>query len=235
MQSEHINELASALAKAQGEFSTVPKGSVNPFFKSKYADLADVIKSAGPVLASHGLAVSQFISEDDTLTTYLIHESGQFIAHRANLHLVKDDPQSAGSATTYARRYGYMSCLGLVADEDDDGNRASRPEPTSRPQRAAQAVKANGVESGRPRQPTLQSEQASGDVYTHGAGNKDFDIILEAAVLDSSNDFIQSLATRIRTKGHLTDPQLESGVPSAHKIVHGDKPREYAPESERFA
>ena len=222
MQSEHINELASALAKAQGEFSTVPKGSVNPFFKSKYADLADVIKSAGPVLASHGLAVSQFISEDDTLTTYLIHESGQFIAHRANLHLVKDDPQSAGSATTYARRYGYMSCLGLVADEDDDGNRASRPER----QEAARA---------RDFTPTLQSEQSGNDVYAHGQGNGDFDTILEAAVLDSSNDFIQSLATQIRVKGSLSEKQISSGVPKAFKIVHGDKPREYAPESERFA
>ena len=71
------------------------------------------------------------------------------------------------------------------------------------------------------RTPTLQSEQASGDVYTHGDGNTDFDIILEAAVLDSDNSFIQSLATRIRTKGHLTDPQISSGVPSAYKIVHG--------------
>ena len=63
MQSPEINELASALVKAQAEFSAVPKGSVNPFFKSTYAALPDVVATAGPVLAKHGLAVSQFVSD----------------------------------------------------------------------------------------------------------------------------------------------------------------------------
>jgi hypothetical protein len=125
MKSESIKELSAALVAAQGEFSAVVKGNVNPFFKSKYAALPDVIASATPVLVKHGLAVTQFMSEDDTLTTYLLHSSGEFISHASSLHLVKNDPQSHGSATTYARRYAYMSCLGLVADEDDDGNKAS--------------------------------------------------------------------------------------------------------------
>ena len=73
MQSEQINELAAALVAAQAEFSAVPKESANPFFKSSYAALPDVVKHATPVLARHGLAVSQFISEADTLTTYLLH------------------------------------------------------------------------------------------------------------------------------------------------------------------
>jgi hypothetical protein len=72
-----------------------------------------------------------------------------------------------------------------------------------------------------PRQPTIQSEQASGDKYTHGEGNADFDVILEAAVLDSANDFIQSLASQIRVKGTLTDNQINSGAKAAHKIVTG--------------
>ena len=130
MQSPEINELASALVKAQAEFSAVPKGSVNPFFKSKYAGLPEVVQHTAPVLAKHGLAVSQFIthSEDgtDSLLTYLIHESGQFIAYSMHLHLAKEDMQSFGSACTYARRYSYMSALGLVADEDDDGNSATK-------------------------------------------------------------------------------------------------------------
>ena len=130
MQSPEINELASALVKAQAEFSAVPKGSVNPFFKSKYAALPDVVQSASPVLTKHGLAVSQFITHDesggDALLTYLIHESGQFIAYSMKLHMTKEDPQAQGSAVTYARRYSYMSALGLVADEDDDGNSATK-------------------------------------------------------------------------------------------------------------
>ena len=130
MQSNEINELASALVAAQAEFSAVPKGSTNPFFKSKYAALPDVVQSASPVLAKHGLAVSQFIDgeylDGDALVTYLIHKSGQYLCHTMKLHMVKDDPQAQGSAVTYARRYAYMSALGLVADDDDDGNSATK-------------------------------------------------------------------------------------------------------------
>jgi ERF superfamily len=143
MQSELINELAMSLVKAQAEFSAVPKGSVNPFFKSKYAGLPEVVQHTAPVLAKHGLAVSQFIthSEDgtDSLLTYLIHESGQFIAYSMQLHLAKEDMQSFGSACTYARRYSYMSCLGLVADEDDDANSATKAKASSKPKEKTSA------------------------------------------------------------------------------------------------
>jgi ERF superfamily len=148
MQSEQLNELAAALNKAQAEFSAIPKGSVNPFFKSNYAALPDVVAVATPVLTKHGLSVSQFIDHDgthDTLTTYLLHASGQFIAQSMRLYLVKDDPQGQGSAVTYARRYSFMAVLGLVADNDDDGNAASAspqqrqaPKPAPAPQRAPQ-------------------------------------------------------------------------------------------------
>jgi hypothetical protein len=131
MQSTEINELAQALVSAQAEFSAVPKGSTNPFFKSKYAALPDVVSHTAPVLAKHGLAVTQFITYteqgDDALLTQLLHKSGQFIGYTMKLHLPKSDPQGQGSAVTYARRYSYMSVLGLVADEDDDGNKASQP------------------------------------------------------------------------------------------------------------
>jgi len=135
---DQLTELAPALAKAQADFSAVPKGSVNPFFKSKYAALPDVVQHAGPVLAKHGLAISQFITYGDTdeLTTILLHTSGQYIVGTMRLHLVKDDPQAQGSAVTYARRYAYMSALGLVADDDDDGNSASKrsaPKPAAKP------------------------------------------------------------------------------------------------------
>jgi len=133
MQSEQINELAAALVAAQAEFSAVPKGTVNPFFKSKYAALPDVVNHAAPVLAKHGLSVTQaisFVALDalvlDTLTTTLLHKSGQFMQSQMLLHLPKQDPQGQGSAVTYARRYAYMSVLGLVTDDDDDGNAASR-------------------------------------------------------------------------------------------------------------
>jgi len=144
MQSESINELVTALVAAQAEFSAVPKGSVNPFFKSTYAALPDVVATAGPVLAKYGLAVSQFITYDengnDALITHLLHTSGQYMAYSMKLHMVKDDPMSQGSATTYARRYAYMACLGLVADSDDDGVAASTPASNATQQSLSQKV-----------------------------------------------------------------------------------------------
>ena len=126
--STELAELAAARSAAQGQFEAVAKDATNPFFKSKYADLPAVVKAASPILKEHGLAVAQFLGHDeygDTLTTVLLHKSGQFIGDTMQLRPVKDDPQAQGSATSYGRRYAYMAALGLVADEDDDGNAAS--------------------------------------------------------------------------------------------------------------
>lgn len=150
MQSPEIDQLSKALVAAQAEFSAVPKGSDNPFFKSKYAALPDVVATTSPVLAKHGLAVTQFINTldtgEDALTTYVLHESGQFISHQMRLHLPKQDPQGQGSAVTYARRYAYMSALGVVADVDDDGNAASQTTSShSAPKSLSEKVSQGGV------------------------------------------------------------------------------------------
>lgn len=128
MQSEQLDQLAVALAKFQAEMPAVAKGAVNPFFNSRYADLADVVTAAAPVASKHGLSVVQLPGHNDrgsTLTTWLLHESGQFIASEAELLLAKEDPQGQGSAMTYMRRYAYCAALGIVADADDDGNQAA--------------------------------------------------------------------------------------------------------------
>jgi hypothetical protein len=127
--STELAELAAALIEVQKEVPKIPKTSDNPFFKSKYADLADVKTLADPIITKHGLAVTQWPSSNDkgdTLITMLLHRSGQFIKSEMQLHLTKSDAQGQGSALTYARRYAYMASLGLVADADDDGNRASQ-------------------------------------------------------------------------------------------------------------
>jgi hypothetical protein len=156
--SEQLNELAGALAEAQGEFPSVTKTEEGVIkgtsrtgnayeYKYSYADLATVVETVKPILAKHGLALSQFVSGGDmtaqTLTTYLLHKSGQFISHEMTLLLPKEDAQGQGSAITYARRYSYMSALGLVADEDDDGNAASKAvakAPATAPKAAATAT-----------------------------------------------------------------------------------------------
>ena len=126
--SPELGELFKALAAAQGKFPKVKKGSENPFFKSKYADLSDVVTAAAPIAAEHGLSVVQIPGNHDghtTLKTILGHESGQFIGDEMELFMGKADAQSQGSAITYARRYAYCAILGIVTGDDDDGNAAT--------------------------------------------------------------------------------------------------------------
>lgn len=134
--SNEINELAKALNLFQAEVVTVSKTAENPFFKSKYAPLDAIMLAAQPVLTKHGLAVSQLIDNIDgqsALTTTLMHTSGQSISSTMPLLLAKQDAQGQGSAITYARRYSYAAILGVVIDEDDDGNRGSVAPATKRP------------------------------------------------------------------------------------------------------
>lgn len=129
--SESIKELATALNKAQSEMSGAKKGANNPFFKSKYADLEEVINCAKEPLFNNGLSISQFpITRDDKagVVTILMHTSGEFLEDELLLKCSKQDPQGMGSAITYARRYAYQSILGIPS-EDDDGNVGSRPDP----------------------------------------------------------------------------------------------------------
>lgn len=131
--SESIKELATALAKAQGEMKHAIKDSNNPFFRSKYADLASVVDASRPALVKNGLSVLQF-TEWNILYTMLLHSSGEWVGGHIELkpmRQVKDkgwedshDPQSYGSCITYARRYAMAAITG-VATEDDDGNAAT--------------------------------------------------------------------------------------------------------------
>jgi hypothetical protein len=180
--SEKLDQLALALAAAQADFRAIPKTDTNPFFKSKYAGLPAVVEAASPVLSKHGLSVTQFLGfdgTDDLLTTWLLHSSGQFIADTMRLHLPKRDSQGQGSATTYARRYSYMAALGLVADDDDDGNQASRPV-QARPQ-ASSAPRTEGNGNG----DRLASAKQRGLIFVraqeNGLSNKQLAEIVLAA------------------------------------------------------
>jgi len=126
--SPSLSELATALAKAQGEIGHASKDSSNPFFKSKYADLASVHDAYKEIFAKHGLSIPQFPIERPGgrigLITMLMHSSGQYIWGLLSMKPVKEDPQSAGSCITYMRRYCASSASGVTQD-DDDGNKAS--------------------------------------------------------------------------------------------------------------
>jgi hypothetical protein len=123
-----LDKIAAALVAFQADLKPVGKTADNPFFKSKYAPLPTVMEAVQPLLAQHKLAISQFVTHIDgnsALRTILLHESGQYLEDVQPMLLAKQDPQGQGSAITYARRYGVMAVLGIVADEDDDGNAGS--------------------------------------------------------------------------------------------------------------
>jgi hypothetical protein len=136
---EHKN-IYSALCAAQAEFGKVQKGSTNPAFKSRYADLADVAGVVIPTLSAHGVAVFHYIVNEGDVTamrTEFVHATSESrIACDVPLIVNKNDMQGFKSATTYAKRIGLESLSG-VAPEDDDGNAAAKAPPAPRQQAPA--------------------------------------------------------------------------------------------------
>lgn len=125
--SPSLAQLGEALSLAQQEIEGATKDSANPFFQSRYADLASVWEACRKPLAKNGLAVLQPVSangsERVTVTTMLLHKSGEWVATDLTLAAVQSTPQAIGSAITYGRRYGLAAMVG-VAPEDDDGEAA---------------------------------------------------------------------------------------------------------------
>jgi hypothetical protein len=139
--SEQIGDLIASLAKAQMEFGTATKDSDNPYYGSKYADLAAVINAVRPALSKHSIALMQFNEADlerqTASVTTSLHHGEQFISITAEAPAVgkggkdkyegnsepkiKFDVQTIGAAWSYLRRYTLQAITGL-ASEDDDGN-----------------------------------------------------------------------------------------------------------------
>jgi hypothetical protein len=153
-----IANLAAALAKAQGEIKSIAKDRTNPHFKNRYATLDAILETVRPTLAKHGLALVQGAtapSYDEAgrvtaivVETMLVHASGEHLTNGCVIPIAKLDPQAAGGAMTYGRRYGVSALLALATDEDDDGNVAS-PRPAAPVARPA-AQPAAGVSSAVP-------------------------------------------------------------------------------------
>ena len=137
--SDSISALAAALCKAQSQMGGAAKSADNPFFKSKYADLSSVVQAVKQPFADNGLSYVQFpISTQSAIgvVTRLMHESGEWMEQEYYLPLQKLDPQAAGSAITYARRYSLQAVAGIPA-EDDDGEGSmlrGKPKTISQPQ-----------------------------------------------------------------------------------------------------
>lgn len=128
-QSPTIGKLAEALSQAQSQIEGARKDSKNPFFKSSYADLESVWNACRKQLCENGLSVIQTTEgtpDAISLVTTLVHVSGEWIRGVLPICPVKSDPQSIGSALTYARRYALAAIAG-VCQTDDDAEESMRP------------------------------------------------------------------------------------------------------------
>ena len=134
--SEQLNELATALAKAQAELTSAKKDSKGHGYN--YSDLATVIEEAKRVLPKHGLSFTQLVGQTSmitdsivetiSVTTILLHSSGQFISSEGSIRIPEmrgvNDTQKAGAALSYLRRYSLQAILGM-ASEDNDASSAT--------------------------------------------------------------------------------------------------------------
>ena len=160
--SENINELAKALAAAQGALESVKRDKKNDHFNFKYADLAACLEVCREPLSKNGLAVIQIPSHYDSATkkinvaTMLCHSSGQYIKGELEIIVTKPDAQGIGSAITYARRYSLCAMVG-IAQDDDDANASCGIEPKQQQQPKQQ-------------QPA-KAEQPEVITSTHNGGN----------------------------------------------------------------
>ena len=126
MKSETIGELSKAICAAQGELENAAKNAANPHFRSKYADLAEVINCVRPIFNKHGLCITQHVSYEAgnvSVETLVAHSSGEWLSSTISAPVSKQDAQGVGSATTYCRRYS-LAAFACIAQEDDDGEAA---------------------------------------------------------------------------------------------------------------
>ena len=129
--SETLIEFSKAFAKTQQEMKQPLKDANNPFFKNKYVPLENVVEAITESASKNGLSFTQFPSSDEfgnvTVGTLVMHESGEWIEYDPiKMKPAKNDPQSIGSAITYAKRYALSAIFGITSDQDDDGNEATQ-------------------------------------------------------------------------------------------------------------
>lgn len=204
-------ELFAALAKAQGEVENATKGSVNPHFRSKYADLAEVLNTIRPVFAEHGLSFLQSTAFDGAMVhvhSVLAHESGGLISSIASCVPAKTDAQGVGAATTYLRRYSAAAMAG-IAQEDDDGQAAahnSKPAEVSAPQMP----------------PAMRAKLKKTADYIKEAIARDDDLAVLEAWQELSEDEMRAIWTSHSKGGFFTQDEKSYIHSAKHKAYTGD-------------
>nr|DAS03366.1 MAG TPA: ERF superfamily protein [Caudoviricetes sp.] len=128
--SESIENLSKAMSEFQKNLKQPLKDANNPFFKSKYVPLENVVEAITEAAGPLGISFMQFASGDDSgnieVGTIILHQSGEYIEFPSvRMKPEKQTPQAYGSAITYAKRYALSAVFGITSDKDDDGNEAS--------------------------------------------------------------------------------------------------------------
>ena len=123
--SENITEIAKALIGFKKEVSKLKKTATNPFFKSAYSPISEILEVIHEPLINNGLSFMQFPKGENELETIVMHTSGEWISEAYYMKPIKEDPQAFGSVITYQRRYALCAIFGL-GDEDDDANKGTQ-------------------------------------------------------------------------------------------------------------
>lgn len=214
LMSQDIKEIVAAIAKAQGAFSSVEKNKTNPHFKSKYADLGPIWDMIRKPLSENGLSLIQSTQMQSTLIketnhaaqvkeyktdlvlkTILFHTSGQWIGSIYPIYGKDQNPQSTGSALTYARRYALSALIGIVSEEDDDGNAAS-PNPNQNQQKGKnnqQAPRPSGNQP--PVKPLVKQTPATPGDYVFQFG-KFKDLMIKEVPYDELSNWHQYMTNQ---------------------------------------
>ena len=190
-QSDDQKELFAALAKAQGEMPIAGRTSENPYFKSKYADLTELVRVSRPALSKYGLGVTQDLIYKENgqtfLKTVLTHSSGQWRESSVRIVPHKTDIQSYGSFVSYMKRYCYSSKVGVVSsNEDDDGELAVHDMRKTVSKGVALNTKYNPRESGSIE--TITKEQLEELEYELGDYTDICEMVLEGLKIQSLAD-----------------------------------------------
>lgn len=192
--SESIGKIAAALVAFGGEVKSISHDATNPHFKNQYTSLDHMIDETKPILHKHGLSVMQFPGGDGekiTIRTMILHSSGEWIeSEPLTLKAVKTDPQGAGSAITYGRRYSYAAALSLSLGDDDDGNGSSTPPRST--QQSAQTNTPNSTQS--------TSQQSQGSVAMVSDAQVKYIGSLKSQKKVPDDDYRNMIAPKISTK-----------------------------------
>ena len=230
--SDNINELATALAKAQGAMRFAIKDANNPFFKSKYADLSSIVEAIREALSGNGLSYMQHLHPSEKhevcVETVLLHASGQWVScGTLTVPVSKHDAQGFGSALTYARRYSLSAAVGVVAD-DDDGNAAAAaapkaqapkpqaPKPTTKEVPAK--VKEKVAEIQKPARGTISGDPLEGDLTGIGSDRPASEEV-KGKVIHAFASIGFTLPQLEKEYGKPMDEWMESDIPELRQVL----------------